>query len=91
MRFGADIVSPDSHQDSFWLQMKGQSGKAAWHSGNYATWGWSVDSPEVTAPKGESRVYFWGREPIKVRGFQVRQGKQHCQFLVPPRMEIIEF
>ena len=84
MKFGADILAPDSHQDSFWLQMSG-GGRSAWHTGAYRSWGWSLDSPEATAPAGESRVSFWGREPIRVRGFQLRQGGAHCQFLVPPR------
>ena len=59
-------VGQDGASDSFWAAINSGT-RAVWHTGQPQTWGWSGDSPEMTAPLGESKLQLWGREDgIKV-------------------------
>ena len=69
MKFKAEMIGPDGASDSMWVQIKGTGSRLAWHTGQTSDWGWpSADSPEVTAPAGNSVVQFYGRE----KNFKVR-------------------
>lgn len=70
LTFQAEILSPDGGSDSFWVQIKGSGSPVAWHAGIFLDWAWSSNSPQVTAPVGESIVQFYGRET----DLQVRLG-----------------